>query len=308
VGVPLGIIGAGVAAYGASGLLSHLFGGHKSSPKVSSTTAASSQLQAEAQNVIEVLMILRPWAQQFQQWFGQTNGSSPGASGTNAAGSTISKMALSNMQLYNQVAGQTSSGTGLSVSGPAVPSQQAYTGSSETQFVKTMKPYALQTAAKMGIPSQYRNNVAKFLLAEWADESAWGQSPAAKQNNNFAGIEPPGSGHYAGADHKYAGYSGLNDFANGDAYFLTHNSNYRNFVSAARKGASPTELANLLGSTPYATNPNYASAIKAFLPSTQSALQKITVKPKASSVQLRWPDGSKAGMLNLTMEATMNGQ
>lgn len=321
-GVPLNIIGAVLAAGGIGAITSRMFGGSGKSSGSSSKPSAkmyssSSDIQAEVTNVVAVLMAMRPWASQIQQWYGgQSSSSGSLITRNNSISKRLSPVALSHMELYSQVAGQSGAGTGLSLQGPSLPPTQTYKGSGEKQFIYTMKPYALQTAAKMGVPKQYRNNVAEFLLAEWGKESGWGTSVAAKENDNFAGIKPPGSGHYAGVDHTYAGYSSLSDFANGDAYYFTHNSNYAKFTQAARKGASPRELAALLGATPYAQDPTYGYSIShKFLPGVQSLYSSApsTIKisaPKTITVQIQDPSGNLIGtkIVHLTTTATYNGQ
>ncbi len=52
-----------------------------------------------------------------------------------------------------------------------------------------MKPYALQSAKRLDIPSQYQNNFAEFELAQWGHESGWGISSDSKGDDNFGGGE-----------------------------------------------------------------------------------------------------------------------
>lgn len=135
--------------------------------------------------------------------------------------------------------GTTSGGGGSSAASRA--QQQA--------FLRKMIPYAQKDAAWTGLP-------ADFFLTQWADESTWGTSLAARQNHNLAGIKP-WAGAAPGRDSQYAGYGSLGAFAHGVAQFYLQNPRYGALLQAARQGDSTAQLLQLLGQSGYATNPDY---------------------------------------------------
>jgi D-alanyl-D-alanine carboxypeptidase/Mannosyl-glycoprotein endo-beta-N-acetylglucosaminidase len=75
--------------------------------------------------------------------------------------------------------------------------------SQQQQFATAMLPYAQRVSQATGVSPQ-------VIMAQWGNESGWGTSPAAKQNN-FAGIKNPQGG--------YATFNNPNDFA--DSYIQT---------------------------------------------------------------------------------------
>lgn len=141
--------------------------------------------------------------------------------------------------------------------------QGAPVGGNAKSFITNMYQYAQQASQKTGLPTS-------FILGQWGDESAWGTSLAALQNNNFAGIKPFGN-LTPGKDSKYAGFSSISDFV--DAYANTINSpRYAGAREQAAKGANAATIASLLQQEGYATDPNYSSGVSAYVASEAKAM------------------------------------
>lgn len=85
------------------------------------------------------------------------------------------------------------------------------------------------------------------ILAQMADETAYGTSPAWINCHNPAGIK--GTGCYP-----YQAYSSYAAAAQGYANFYLQNSNYQPVLAAARSGASPQQVAIALGESPWASS------------------------------------------------------
>lgn len=58
--------------------------------------------------------------------------------------------------------------------------------SSPQQFVNDVLPDAQIASSRTGVP-------VSVILAQWANETGWGSSPAFTQGNNYAGVSPGGS-------------------------------------------------------------------------------------------------------------------
>ncbi|MCY0900238.1 MAG: glucosaminidase domain-containing protein [Firmicutes bacterium] len=190
----------------------------------------------------------------YQPWIGTRSTASPSA------------------QLASFVMGNMQSGVSLPfLSAPSGFSTTSYTPPANTgAFLQQMMPYANQVAHSTGLSPA-------LLLAQWGLESQWGTSTAAQQNHNLGGIKPWGP-YGPGADRKYAGYSSLSAFAQGDAAFYNENSNYRALENAARAGASVAQQAQLLGQSGYATDPAYTQKLLNVLMQIESALSSGGMK------------------------------
>lgn len=114
----------------------------------------------------------------------------------------------------------------------------AYT-SQQISFVETYLPYAETTSQQTGLPVD-------FILGQAAEESGWGTSTGASQNNLF-NISPGGN---------LASYNTVLD--NFNAYSNLINNNYD---TSALAGAPATTIAGSLQAQGYAKDPNYANAV-----------------------------------------------
>lgn len=264
--------------------------------------------QQDAQKVIATILALRPWKDTIINAFSNPSDKSVANGRTSNQPSVVSMGSDLTAQLK---VGGGANMPSVNYSNPyATTPTNSYVGTGQKSFVQKMMPYAKKSAAALGIPSQYQQQFATFALAQWAHESDWGTSPASQQNDNFGGIKPPGSGHAAGINGTYAGYSSLNDWSSGYASFLKKNPNYSKVVSAGRSGASAEQLANLMADTPYAEDSKYRSGLMTRLGQVQSALKVQIDAPKAITINIADALGNILGstLLNLTKKATMNGQ
>lgn len=133
-------------------------------------------------------------------------------------------------------------------------------------FVDQYLPYAQSVSQQTGIPVSY-------ILGQAGEESAWGTSNQALTNNNFFGINNPGS--TSGTD--YAGYSspqdGFNAYGN-----LISTPNYASALSIANNGGSAYDYASALQTAGYATdtdqygNPVYGTKVAGATASVQQYL------------------------------------
>lgn len=128
-------------------------------------------------------------------------------------------------------------------------------GSSNQSFVHTVMPYAQQVSTATGLPLA-------GIIGQWAYESGWGQSTAAQQNANLAGIMPFGQ-YGTGKDAPYAGFSNLAQFAQADISVLNE-SRYSGARALAKSGGSISSIYALLSQEGYDTsNPGtYGSGVQ----------------------------------------------
>lgn len=111
----------------------------------------------------------------------------------------------------------------------------------EQDFFSRMAPYARQASLVLGIPSS-------VILAQWANESAYGTSSKAKNANNYGGIKKGrGAAANVGEYEGHAKYPSISSFV--DDYIRVMKLNYYNQVRAA---GSPKETFIALGNSPYA--------------------------------------------------------
>lgn len=85
------------------------------------------------------------------------------------------------------------------------------------------------------------------LLAQMADETAYGTSSAWLNCHNPAGIKGIGC-------NPYQAYSSYATAAQGYANFYLQNANYQSVLTIARSGASPQTVAMALGQSPWASS------------------------------------------------------
>ncbi len=189
----------------------------------------------------------------YQPWIGTPSTATPSAQ--------LADFVIGNMQAATNLPFQSSPGNG---NGSGATLASYHVPSSAQAFIRQMQPYAKQVAASTGLSPA-------VLLSQWALESNWGTSQAARQNANLGGIKPWGS-YGPGQDSAYAGYSSLSAFARGDAAFYNQNSNYAALERAARNGASPSQQIAMLGQSGYATDPAYAQKLLSVLQSIDAAL------------------------------------
>lgn len=115
------------------------------------------------------------------------------------------------------------------------------------KFFQKMSPYAIKAGAALGMPP-------KVILAQWALESAYGQSRLAQASNNFGGIKY--TSHADGRDGSYSAYDSVSSFTND--YIRVMGSSYYYEVRQA-SGIHDTVVA--LGKSPYAGDLHYAQKI-----------------------------------------------
>lgn len=118
---------------------------------------------------------------------------------------------------------------------------------SPDKFFQKMSPYAIMAGARLGMPP-------KVILAQWALESAYGQSRLAQASNNFGGIKY--TSHADGRDGSYSAYDSISSFTND--YIRVMGSSYYDEVRQA-KGIHDTVVA--LGKSPYAGDLHYAQKL-----------------------------------------------
>jgi hypothetical protein len=107
------------------------------------------------------------------------------------------------------------------------------------QFFEKMYPYALKASQRTGIyPS--------VILAQWANESNYGQSSLARAHNNYAGIKDNSRGKDYDAG-SYAGYKSIDSFVEDYARILK-----LPYYSKVPEGSTAEEQAKLLGASPWA--------------------------------------------------------
>lgn len=112
--------------------------------------------------------------------------------------------------------------------------------SSQTDFFTKMMPYAVEASNRTHVP-------VSVILAQWANESAYGTSDLAKNANNFGGINHTGNSIAAGTYGAYAKYSDINQFV--DDYVRVLNLSYYDKVRAA---GTVDGAVRALGDSPYA--------------------------------------------------------
>lgn len=141
-----------------------------------------------------------------------------------------------------------------------------------------MVPYAEEVSKKTGYPASY-------LLSQWMLESTWGTSPAARQNENLAGIKPTAA-HPAGPDAKYAGFSSLAQFAKADAALL-NSPRYAHARALAQHGASAQAVFSALASEGYTGSPTpaqaeqYGKSIEGMMQSMERAVERAMARVMA---------------------------
>ncbi len=200
---------------------------------------------------------------QYPSFAGQTTSYQlPGLSAQSGMGAVLASFTQGNNQnlLARYITASLMGTTNSSTGGGFVPA--SYTpgisnGGNQAAFVKQMAPFAAQVAGQTKLP-------AAFLLTQWADETGWGGSLAAK--NNFGNIKIPGT-------NQFQSYSSPEAFAQADANFYKNNSRYQPLLQGARQGDSLTQLFQLLGQSGYATNPQYAQDLIRLVGSVESLLR-----------------------------------
>jgi hypothetical protein len=121
-------------------------------------------------------------------------------------------------------------------------------------FFASMLPYASKASQATNIPTS-------VILAQWANESAYGQSDLAQRANNFAGIKYWGNSYINdGQSGMYANYNSLDRFTDAWIQFMG-GSRYQ----AVRDAGSPTDTINALAASGYAEDPNYKNVVSGIL-------------------------------------------
>ena len=134
------------------------------------------------------------------------------------------------------------------------------TKAQQQQFVTTMAPQALAAAQMItgsSDPNQLRT-AQTAILSQWAQETGWGTSSAAINDNNYAGIKCF-SGCVCGGT--YCKFASPTDFATAYAKFMTtqDTQGYYSGVVSALKTGSVSQILAALSASPWDQG-NYASA------------------------------------------------
>lgn len=184
-------------------------------------------------------------------------------------------MSLQAMALRNRAAG--------AIDGPAVDSDI------QQQFLASIKPWAEETAAKLGVS-------ADVVSAHAALESGWGQSPlrgATGDTNNLFGLKAGGNwrGAVAAAStteyehgamlrktEKFRSYPDAASAFRDYAELLSSNPRYQ---AALNTGADARAFASGLAQGGYATDPNYADKLSKIAAQLQRGGGAAAVTPSA---------------------------
>lgn len=117
-------------------------------------------------------------------------------------------------------------------------------------FFDDMLPYAQQASQKTDIPTS-------VILAQWAHESAFGQSDLAKRANNYAGIKYWGDNYINdGQSGMYANYNSTSRFADAWSQFMGGQR-----YAGVRNADTPEATIKALGQSGYAEDSNYFNAL-----------------------------------------------
>ncbi len=155
------------------------------------------------------------------------------------------------------------------------------TQAQQQQFITAMSPQALAAAQMItgsNDPAQLKT-AQTAILSQWAQETGWGTSNAATQNNNFAGIKC-WSGCTCGGT--YCMYASPTDFAVAYSKFMTVQDTeglYAGVVSALKSG-SLSQIYAALSSSPWDIG-HYTSADWTSLTNTVQGL--LGVAPSSST-------------------------
>jgi hypothetical protein len=123
------------------------------------------------------------------------------------------------------------------------PTQQARVGTGRTDFVSSLRPYADLTAQATGIDPN-------LLLAMAANETGWGRSATAQQQNNLFSIQGP-----SGGASRWASYTSPGDAFQAFTELLQNNPRY---AAAWQARADPARFLSLLKAAGYvADEPGY---------------------------------------------------
>lgn len=121
----------------------------------------------------------------------------------------------------------------------------------QTDFFKTMQPYAMTAGAALGIPYQ-------VIVGQWALESAYGTSDLARRSNNYGGIK-----YTSNADFQSGSYSGYNSVARFvNDYIRVMRLPY---YEPVRNAGGIRETIEAFGKTPYAEDSSYVSKLKSMV-------------------------------------------
>jgi flagellar protein FlgJ len=153
---------------------------------------------------------------------------------------------------------------------PAKGLPSAFNVSTQQDFVNRMLPHAMQASAATGVPPQ-------LMLGQAALESGWGKReiPMADGSNSFNlfGIKAGASWHGKVAEvmtteykngvaskqvEKFRAYSSYDEAFKDYAGMMSSNPRYANVL---QPGNSPTEMAQALQKSGYATDPKYAEKL-----------------------------------------------
>lgn len=139
-------------------------------------------------------------------------------------------------------------------------------GLSPTQFVQAVLAEAKYASQQTGYPLSY-------VIAQWAHESNWGNSQAAKQDLNLSGIKGGGMFPY-GTDKPYAGFNSVASFAQGYSQLL-NTSTYSNAKQLAQNGAPAQQVFQAQAQAGFASDPNYGSSVAGFVPQVEGILNQL---------------------------------
>lgn len=118
---------------------------------------------------------------------------------------------------------------------------------SPDKFFNKMSPYAVAAGAKLHMPP-------KVILAQWALESAYGESSLARESNNYGGIKYTSAAD--GRNGSYAAYDSIRSFVSGYVRVLS-----LSYYDEVRRASGVHDTAVELGKSPYAGDPHYAQKI-----------------------------------------------
>lgn len=131
------------------------------------------------------------------------------------------------------------------------------------EFIAMIAPAAIAEGQRIGVDP-------RIIIAQAAQETGWGKSAP---NNNYFGIKShgkSGGGSFATTEYingkpvtivdSFRGYGSPEESVSGYASFLSENPRYRPMLDAAGNFEAQIEA---LGESGYATDPNYASSVRA---------------------------------------------
>lgn len=332
-GIPANILGGILLGGGAltgwlAGRQSHSSTStHSSSDTHSSSTPIkagvnSSDVQQEVQNVVEVLMALRPWSQQIGQWYG--NGGSGTSTPLFSAGTKPTGLMYSVPSANpGRAVPQATDANGNLIPTPPVVGNGLAVGSAPggvKSYLSLINKYGsankvppqiiagIMSVESGGNPySIYDDTASKsYSFKNMQQYLATGQSLLAQRHNLDEGLMQINSGNGVTLQQAANPNFALNWASNYLAKGKTSTGSWNGAIRYYNGGPGGVNLPATAQYLQKVLNAESGLSMVAGPPATSKST--VTVKVANPTVTLKYPDGSKAGMINLTMEATMNGQ